>query len=100
MASKRLFTSYPWRGCSFKSPSTPYLSHNFSPVCIWAFGMSSGKLECYPASASGGRGEVRVVVDDRLVARAREGIETPTLRVRGGRLRQHGAGRVSRDEGA
>src|SRR5438309_9214442 len=30
MASKRFFTSYPWSGSPFRSPSTPYLSDNLS----------------------------------------------------------------------
>src|SRR2546430_11626148 len=28
--SKRFFTSYPWSGSPFRSPSTPYLSDNLS----------------------------------------------------------------------
>src|SRR4029077_5548936 len=59
MASKRFFTSYPWSGSAFRSPSTPYLSDMIStkhtqyvcPVCIGLRRMSSEASQRYLAEA-------------------------------------------------
>src|SRR5207237_2778574 len=47
----------------------------------------------------GGRGQVRVVVDEDLVAGICGGIKTPALRIRRTALRQHIAGGIPGDEG-
>src|SRR5439155_24244667 len=51
------------------------------------------------ATGSGGRAQLRVVIDDDLVAHAGGGVKPPALRIRRTALRQHIARRVPGDEG-